>query len=286
MKIIFLSIFFFFSFIYNTYALPIWFIFLWYDFFIVFLSLIGSLCFWLFFYFKRLNYVYKIIILFLVIFLSFIFRYTYTYFSKEKIIKEYINNINSLWLYDLYYEYNWYLIDNYDRSIDVNEFKEHYTEYILVDIREKSELFYSTNIYNFKRIRFPQIIKNYDLIFPKDKKILISCIDWNRGRIASSFLWKHWYNSYYLEWWFSKLWVNVWEKYNWIDFCSNEIDWERIFVWINDEDKESLDIPYMQLTEDDVKKIIDYFENEKILNKSDKLILLCNQWQMLNCWVW
>jgi hypothetical protein len=37
--------------------------------------------------------------------------------NKEKIIKEYINNINFLWLNDLYYDYK---IDDYDMKFDYN----------------------------------------------------------------------------------------------------------------------------------------------------------------------
>lgn len=268
-----------------TYALPLGILALGSDFFILFFWLIVSSLSALFFYFKKIKLLYKICIFILIIFSFFPIRYLYLENQKENILNEYIKNIKNLWLSDLYYDF-WYLISKYDKSVTQMELIGNLNNYYILDIRERSEYFWLEKKYSFQHIRFPNLIKNHNEIFKNIKKpILITCIDWERWRIISSFLWNLWYNSYYLKWWLSWLNINFWHGVNTIFACKKNTIWMNFFIWLDDKNKNTIDIAYMQLTEYDIKNIIKYFEKNNILSKQDNIILFCNKNKWLNCWV-
>jgi hypothetical protein len=269
-----------------SYALPIWVLALGTDFFIFFFWFIISIFSTVFFYFKNLKLFYKAVAFFLLILSFFPLKYIYLENEKEKVLNEYIHNIKSLWLYDLYHDWNLFLFSKYNKSININDFKTNYKNYYLLDIRENSEQFWLDKNYLFKHIRFPNLIKNHNIVLWNiDKKFLVTCIDGNRWKIVSSFLWWLWYDSYYLKWWLKELWINYWYRNNTISNCKND-RWIKVFVWIDDKNKSTIDIAYMQLTDDDVKNIIKYFEKNNILSTNNKIRLLCNKYKWLNCWVW
>lgn len=269
-----------------TYALPIWLLFVSSDFFILFFWFLMSGIITIFFYFKNLKLVYKTIILLLLVLSFFPIKYIYIYYKEQEYLKEYKQNILSLWLQDFYYNF-WNLVWNYDLYIEKWDLENNYNKYYLIDIRENSELFNLPKNYKFHTIRFPNLLKNHKKILWNIKKpILVTCIDWERWRMVSSFLGNMWYNSYYLKWGLSGLNIDYWNRFNWIRKCNNNEYDQKIFIWINDNDTKTLDIPYMQLTEKDIEKIISYFLKKWLLNKEKSISLICDKNKWLNCWVW
>lgn len=272
-----------------VYALPVWIFIFSLEYIALFWGFLISLIITLSFYLKSLSYLNKILIFINIFIIGWFWFLTYEKIHKDKVIKSYLQDINNVWILnniDLYYNNNNKgFLKKYNKSISSSEFKHKKNDFYLIDIREPSEVLQNPENFTFQNIRFPDLIYNHkNLLNNINKPILITCIDGERGRTISSFLGNLWYDSYFLEWGLKKSWINYRNKSKPIKNCLDEKGTE-VYIWINDYDPFTINIPYMQLTELDVKNQILLYESAKSISKNNQIILLCDKNKKLNCGV-
>jgi hypothetical protein len=97
-----------------------------------------------------------------------------------------------------------------------------------------------------------------------------------------------WYEIYFIKWWIRKMWfdwnVNILKEFK---FCeSGDLEDRKIIdVWSR-ENKEVLSIPYIQISDNDIKNIINETIMSWNLRKNTKIVLKCDPHEWLNCSVW
>lgn len=282
MKLFWFILLFFLASFQHTYALPIWLVLISTELFVLFWWILTSIIFSIFFYFKSLHFLEKILLTILILLVWVILYSFFLDYQKQRQISIYLEDMSQVqyldWI-DLYYDNYIKLVNKYDVSINKNTILNNLNNYILVDIREKSEKIWNNE--SFVSTRLPEILENHwELFWNINKQLVIMCNDWERSRLVSSILWNLWYESYYLKWWLEILSKPYSQSKKFIKNCVSDKFTDIYIGWNNK--LLTKNIPFMQLThEDAIKKFEDFY-----IDKSQTIWLSCNNNKQLNCWVW